>query len=462
MALTNTPASRSFLKELWLIYSQTKVLALFCLGFSAGLPFLLIFSTLSLWLREAQVDRATIGFFSWVGLTFAFKWVWAPLIDRVSIPFLTRYLGRRRGWLIIAQIVIVLSIIGMANTDPGIDLFSMVCWALALAIGASTQDVVIDAYRIEAGDLSIQAALAAAYQSGYRIAMLVSGAGTIWIASWVSIDTHYSLYSWHIAYLVMAGLAGIGLITTLIVNEPDVLLKKNELEARAIDWMNKNQHLPDFLIKPIGFFYSLILCPFSDFFTRYGRQSLLILLLISVYKIADIVMGIMANPFYYDMGFTKDQIVTVVKFYGVIMTLLGAFFGGFLIHRFGIMKVLFLGAVLACVCNFFFALFAAYNEANVFWLTVIISTDNFSGGLASSAFIAWLSGLTNVYYSASQYAIFSSIMLLIPKFIAGFSGVAVDNFGYTLFFIGSGIIGIPVLWLIYLVGKSQQGTQLNH
>ena len=434
------------------VYRKPKVLALLFLGFASGLPFMLIFSSLSFWLSEAQVNRATIGFFSWVGLSYAFKWLWAPFIDRCPLPFLSKWLGRRRGWLFFSQCCIVFFLICMSQTNPSTHLWDMALFALGLSFSSATQDIVIDAYRIDSAPENLQAAMAAAYQIGYRIAMIVAGAGVLAISAVIGSNTSYNLYGWEIAYLAMAGIFFIGIITTLIVPEPNVHTINRPLEKRAAQWLQANQNLPIFIAKPAAWAYGTILCPFADFFVRYRWHALLLLLLISTYRISDIVMGVMANPFYNDIGFTKEQIASIIKVYGVIMTLVGASIGGIFINRFGVMKILFLGAVLSIVSNAMFA-WLAHVGPDITWLSIVISADNLSGGLASSAFIAWLSSLTNVSYSATQYALFSSVMVLFPKFIAGFSGVAVNDFGYASFFIGSALIGLPVLVLIVLAAR---------
>ena len=407
------------------------------LGFSAGLPLLLVFGTLSFWLREAGIDRTTIGYLSWVGLAYAFKWVWAPLVDRLPIPLLTRWLGRRRSWLLLSQAVIMTALVLMALTDPKVALLPVVWCALAVAFGSATQDIALDAYRIESADTQRQAALAATYQTGYRMAMIWSGAGALWIAARAEVvgATGYQHGAWQIAYLAMAASMLLGVVTVLCSPEP----QRRELppSKNAADWLR-----------------SALIEPFADFLRRYGKQALLILALIGVYRISDVVMGIMANPFYVDMGYTKDEVATVTKIYGVIMTLVGAFVGGGLAMRFGVMRVLMLGAVLSAASNLLFAWLGTRGH-DVTALIFVISADNLSSGIASAAFIAYLSSLTNINYSATQYALFSSMMLLLPKALAGYSGRYVDAFGYVNFFSATALLGVPVLLLIGLALRSK-------
>jgi PAT family beta-lactamase induction signal transducer AmpG len=359
-------------------------------------------------------------------------------VDRLPIPLLTRWLGRRRSWLLLSQCVIVGALVGMALTDPQQALLPMVWCALAVAIGSATQDIALDAYRIESADLQRQAALAASYQTGYRIAMIWAGAGVLWIAARAEITpalgaAGYQHGAWQTAYLVMAASMLLGMVTVLFSPEP--LARAMPRARNAAEWLQ-----------------GALVEPFADFLRRYGRQAVLILMLIAVYRISDVVMGIMANPFYVDMGFTKDEVAAVTKIYGVIMTLVGAFVGGALAMRLGVMRVLMLGAVLSAASNLLFAWLGTRGH-DVNALVWVISADNLASGIASAAFIAYLSGLTNVNYSATQYALFSSMMLLLPKFLAGYSGAFVDAYDYPTFFIGTALLGVPVLLLVWLASR---------
>ncbi|MBT1444664.1 MFS transporter [Shewanella sp. JM162201] len=439
--------------DLLAVYRHRRVLVMLLLGFSAGLPLMLVFSTLSFWLREAGVDRAAIGYFSWIAILYAFKWLWSPLVDRMPLPIFSRLFGRRRGWMLFAQLLLIGAILGMAGSDPMENLTHLALCALLVAFASATQDIVIDAFRIDSAPEEMQAAMAAAYQIGYRSAMIVSTAGALTIAAWVAPEsTGYNLAAWQTAYSVMAGLMLIGIITTLFAKEPTVDAgKANEDEALMREKL-KARHSPR-VAAALSWVYSAVVAPFIDFFKRYGKSAFLILALISCYRISDIVMGIMANVFYVDMGFSKEEIAFLSKVYGLIMTLVGAAFGGILLARYGTMKILFLGALLVATTNLLFA-WQAMVGYDMTLLTVAISIDNFSGGIATAAFIAYLSGLTSSGYSATQYALLSSIMLLFPKFIAGFSGAWVDAYGYVNFFVSASLIGLPVLILVWLVNKT--------
>ena len=317
------------------IRDDARVRRMFFFGYSSGLPLLLVFGTLSYWLREAGIDRTTIGYISWVALAYGIKWLWAPLVDRLGLGWLRRRLGRRRSWLVLSQCVMVAGLLGMALTDPAVTLDRLVWLALLVAFASATQDIGIDAYRIESAERRLQGILAAAYSIGYRLAMITASAGVLWIAAAVDIDEDsYQHAPWMVAYAVMAGLMLIGVATTLLSPEPDVppeaaivpAAPGMRLWGRLANWLRR-----------------AVIQPFADFFRRFGWFALLILLLIGSYRISDIVLGVITNVFYQDMGFTKDEVANVSKAFGVVMTLIGAAVGGTAVYRFGIMPILFLG-----------------------------------------------------------------------------------------------------------------------
>jgi PAT family beta-lactamase induction signal transducer AmpG len=417
------------------VYLEVPTLRMFVLGFSAGLPLMLVLGTLSFWLREAGIERATIGYLSWVGLVYGFKWLWAPLVDRLPIPLLTRWMGRRRSWLLFAQLLIVGGLMGMALHDPKLALEPVVWCALLVAFGSATQDIALDALRIESADIDRQAALAAAYQTGYRLAMIWAGAGVLWIAAGAETGgtDAYQHNAWKTAYLVMAASMLVGMATVLLSKEPVQIVLPPARDLRA--WL-----------------HNTLIGPFAEFIGRYKWQAILILALISIYRISDVVMGIMANPFYVDMGYTKMEVASVSKIYGVVMTLAGAFIGGVMSMRIGVMRVLMLGAILSAGSNLLFSWLAGHGH-DVNALIFVVSADNLSSGIASAAFIAYLSSLTNINYSATQYALFSSMMLLLPKFLAGYSGTYVDKFGYANFFTATAMLGVPVVILVWFASR---------
>ena len=429
----SSPTRRSWVATLK-VYAEPASLRMLALGFSAGLPLLLVLGTLSFWLREAGINRTTIGYLSWVALAYAFKWMWSPLVDRMPLPLLTRALGRRRSWLLLSQLMIMGGLVGMALSDPLTALNPIIWCALAVAFGSATQDIALDAFRIESADADHQAALAATYQTGYRLAMIWAGAGALWLAARVQGQVEgYMQQAWQVAYLVMAASMLVGMVTVLCSREPNPAPLPPS--KGLMDWLR-----------------GALVAPFADFIRRYRWQAALVLSLIAVYRISDVVMGIMANPFYVDMGFSKDEVAAVTKVFGVVMTLLGAFVGGAMAMRWGVMRVLMLGAVLSAASNLLFAWLSTRGH-DLTGLTLVVSADNLAGGIASAAFIAYLSSLTNVQYSATQYALFSSMMLLAPKWLAGFSGAFVDAHGYVSFFQATALLGLPVLVLIALASR---------
>ena len=444
--------------ETFATYTHPRVVTLLFLGFSAGLPFLLVFSTLSAWLRQYGVSRTAIGFISWIGITYSFKFVWSPVVDRVPLPLLTRWLGRRRSWMLLAQIGIGSGLLAMSFCDPRTDLWWLVVFALIVAFSSATQDIAMDAFRIEATDQSLQGATAATYQLGYGIAVrLVAGAGALYIAEYGS---------WPIAYQSMAACALVGIVTTLIISEPEkkVAPEAAEREGKIADFAERLGHLPSWLREALVFFYGAIVCPFVDFFERYRWHALTLLAFIGLFRLSDIAMGVMANPFYIDIGFSLDQIANVTKLYGFVMQMLGAFLGGTLVFRIGAARLLAPSVILIAVSNLAFTWLAWVGQPDTLILTAAISIDNLVSGMAGTVFIAFLSGLTNAAYTATQYALFSSIMTLPGKVIAGYSGWVVDTLqagnatghkfgGYAIFFVYTTLLGVPALVLSLIVWR---------
>jgi PAT family beta-lactamase induction signal transducer AmpG len=424
------------------IYTRPRVIAMCFLGFSAGLPFLLVFSTLSAWLRDIGIDHTTIGFFSWVGITYSIKVLWAPVIDRLPLPLLTALMGKRRSWMLLAQCLIGAGLTGMAWTDPHAQVTRLALCALLVAFGSATQDITVDAWRIEAVDRTLQGAMAATYVLGYRLALLMTGAGAFYIAA---------ATSWSHAYLVMAALTGVGIVTTLVIREP-----QHRRDTRTAELESRVEHVMGVATRQsvwarlAAWFSDAVVSPFVDFFQRNGSLAVLILLLVGAYKLSDITMGVMANPFYLDLGFSKTDIASVTKVFGFFMTIAGAGLGGLLVVRYGILRPLLAGAILVASTNLLFV-WLSVSEPHLVSLAVVISADNLSGGLASSAFIAWLSSLVNQSYTATQYALFSSLMTLPAKFLGGFSGIVVDHAGYSTFFFYAGLLGLPAIVLVLLL-----------
>ncbi len=421
-------------REALTIYTRPRVIGMMFLGFSAGLPYLLVFSTLTAWLRDDGVSRSAIGFFAWVGITYSIKVLWAPVVDRLRLPGLSQ-LGQRRSWMLAGQLMIVLGLFIMPIVGTGSMLaFSLV--ALLVAFGSATQDIAIDAYRIEAVVDEYQGAMSATYIFGYRVALLVAGAGALYLAEF---------FSWTIAYQVMAAAGLVGVITVLVIAEPEKQGRQDDAESKLDQRIGQASWQ-----RFVRWFFGAVVAPFVDFFRRNGRFALVILAFIALYKMSDIAMGIMANPFYLDMGYSKAQIANVAKIYGFFMSVAGSLFCGVLVVRYGIYRPLLFGAIAVAATNLLFSVLAGLPP-ETFYLTLVISADNLSGGFATTAFVAYLSSMTNRAYTATQYALFSSLMTLPGKFVSGFSGLVVDGAGYSVFFVVSAGLGIPAIILVFVL-----------
>ncbi|HEY0916270.1 MAG TPA: MFS transporter [Solimonas sp.] len=439
-------APRGWLDSLRM-YGHPRVASMLFLGFSAGLPFLLVFSTLSAWLAQAGIERATIGMLSWVGITYSIKFFWAPVVDRLPLPGLTRLLGRRRSWMLLAQVGLACGLAGLALHDPTTQLRSMIGFALLVAFSSATQDIAIDAWRIEAAEPAMQGNMSAAYQLGYRIALIVAGAGALYLAA---------EQSWNIAYLTMAALVGVGLLTTLLIAEPEQKISRDTLlqEERVTRFIEQRRHWPASLRHAGAWFIGAVVCPFIDFFQRNGlKLGLLILCFVGLFRLTDITMGVMANPFYLSLGYTLKQIAAIAKGYGVVMSILGAFLGGLAVARWGALRALVIGGIAVILSNLCFAALAIHGQPSIEGLALVISADNLAAGLAGSAFIAYLSGLTNTAYTATQYALFSSLFTLPGKLLGGGSGWVVDQIGFTGFFLYTSALGLPALWILLQLNR---------
>ena len=481
-------------KNLSLFFTK-KTLKMFFLGFSSGLPILLVFSTLSVWLVKAGINRSTVTLFSWAGFAYAFKYLWSPIVDNYKIPYLKNF-GHRKSWLILSQSSIIFFLIFIAFLDPKNNLLLLALIVTLLAISSATQDIVIDAFRIESAPQIMQGPLSSMYIAGYRSAMIVSGAGSLWLASYFGVET-YNHATWQKVYLIMATLMFIGLSTSFLSIEPNIkrpkkLNSKNNLKFLFIILISilvliflysqlsspfaKEDIVLNFLFATIRLilcfgsayliiifaskinfvskkvFKSTYLNPILNFINKYGNFAFLILLLISLYRIADVVMGVMANIFYIEKGYNVKDIATYSKFFGVFATIFGGFLGGFFSIKFGTMKTLFFGALIAASSNLLFAWLASV-EISIKYLIYVITADNISSGFAGAAFVIYLSGLTSIKFTATQYALFTSIMLFLPKLIAGYAGSWVDLVGYESFFVITALLGVPVLFLIIWINK---------
>jgi len=416
------------------IYWERRLIIVFLMGFASGLPFLLSGATLSIWLTEEGVSLTTIGLFALVGTPYNLKFLWAPFIDRVPLPVLDNLLGRRRSWMVLIQAGLMASIIGLGlgnpHAAPGITAF----FALCVAFFSASQDIVIDAYRIDILDEDQQGAGAAMTQAGYRFGLLASGAGALYLAS--EID-------WSMVYGFMAGLVIVGFITALAapIPEGDSVIK-NLSESRE-KWL-----------------HTMVAAPFIEFFQRNNLGvALVILAFILLYKFGDAFAGVMANPFYIKIGFSKVQIANVSKIFGVFATLLGVFTGGLIGKRCGILRSLLYCGILQMLSNLMFAAQAAIGP-KVLFLFLTIGIENLSGGMGSAAFVAYLSLLCNKAHTGTQFALFTSFMAFGRTWLSAISGWVAEQTDWVTFFITSTFVAIPglllLLWMLKHLPMSEQ------
>ena len=404
------------------IYTSSESIRMVFLGFSAGLPHPLLFATLTLWLASAEVSISEITMFGWVGIIYAIKFLWAPMLDRLRLPGLTSLIGQRRSWMLLTQAIILVGLIYMSFLQPESDLIFLAYMSIIVAFASASQDVAIDAYRIEIAESKFQAVLGASYQLGYRISALTSGAGALYLASF---------YDWKLTYQIMSMFMLVGIMTVIMIPESTKPFEKNNNSG----WLKKT-----------------LIEPFAEFFKRNGYWSLFLLMFIAIYRVSDLIIGIAANPFYADLGFNLSEIATVTKVFGFTITIIGAFIGGLTVARFGISKLLIISSILLTVTNLFF-LFLNNAGPSLPALVLTISADNFALGFSGTVFIAFLSSLTSRYFTASQYALFTSVMFLPGITLSGFSGQIIESNGWSTLFIYSALLGIPSIACSLLIVK---------
>lgn len=423
--------------------SQLRVRVTLMLGFSSGLPFMLVGNTLGFWLRDGGVALSAIGVLSGVGLAYSLKFLWAPLIDKADAPLLGRWLGRRRGWMAGSQLVVVCGLAAMALLGPGHGLTSFGLLALVAAFGSATQDIVIDAWRIEsAANDDEQGLLTAAFQTGYRAALLIADALILIIAG---------LIGWSLAYALMAALMLLGLYATLRAAEPAASALKDRAPTL---WTARG-------------LYDAIAGPFIAFFREHGRWALLMLLAVALYRLPDFAMGPMANPFYKDLGFAKEMVGAIRSSVGLVASVAGIAAGGLCAVRFGFVPTLLIGAVVGPGSNLAFAAMAWHGSADVELFSAAMAIDNFSTGFAGTALVAYMSSLTSLGYTATQYALLSSFYALPGKLAKVASGGIVEALepgrglmnAYALFFTGTAVIGIPALLLCLVLTRQRARTE---
>lgn len=409
-------------------YLTPRGLMMLAFGFSSGLPFYLIFQTLSIWLREENVSRSEIGLFAWVGFAFTLKFVWAPILDRVPIPVLEKKVGRRRAWMGIAQLGVAATLVAMSFADPGANLVYVAGVAVLIAFAAATQDIAVDAWRIEAAPNAEQGMMAAMYQYGYRVGLLTSGTLALIIADQTT---------WPVAYQSMAALMLVGFAFAIF---------GPKVEA--------GRYEPPVRLPPVQAMRESVIGPFADFLKRYGMAAIVILAFIAVYRIPDFVMGFMTGPLYVDLGYDKTEIGVIRGGAGMFATMFGVFIGGLLLIRLNFFAALAIGVVTQSLTNLLYSWLSLMPADNLY-LTTAVVIDNIAYGYAGTVLIAYMSSLTNTAFTATQYALFSSFYALPGKFVGGFSGFIVDAVGYAWFFAYTALIGLPALALLYFLHRSQ-------
>ena len=432
------------------VYLDRRVITILFLGFVSGLPILLVYSTLSAWLSEAGVSKTAIGLFAFASTAYGFKFLWSPIVDRMPLPVLTRMFGQRRGWMLLAQCAVIGAMLGLGSSNPAENLWMTAFWAVILAFSSATQDIVIDAYRVEILDEDQLGAGAGNVVLGYRLGMVAAGGGALIIADQAG---------WFWAFAVMAALMLVGVVTVLLSPEPNrEHLEADERTTRTEQVVVRTQSMPRVLQEFGAWAYVAIVCPFADFMKR--PNWILILLFIAFYKYGDALLGVMANPFYIELGFTKTEIGVISKGYGVVMTIIGALLGGVMVARWGIIKALLVCGVLQGLSNLVFAL-QAYIGADLSMLTVTISVENITGGMGTAAFVAYLSSLCNVAYTATQYALVSSFMAFSRTFFASGGGWLADQVDWITYFYISTAAAIPGLLLLVWMVKLYPSEHAN-
>ncbi len=413
------------------VYGDKRMLTMVLLGFSSGFPYLLVFGTFSLWLKDAGVSLAAIGLFSLAKAPYSFKWLWSPVVDRIYLPLFGR-LGRRRGWALFAQIWLMLAIWGMAITNPAQNPVNMAIFAFLMVMASATQDIVLDAYRIESFNTREQGAGVAVFVLGYRFGTLFSGAGALFLAA---------VMSWEDVYKIMALGAVIGMIAILCAS------KEREPLRREADKTPRS-----FWEKALSFMRKSVVAPFTDFMRR--PKWLVILLFIFLYRMTDAYMAPMAYPFYDDMGFTKIEIASIIKLFGIMATIGGTLIGGVLVNRYGIIRSLLFCGILQGLTNLSFV-WQAQAGHDLTVLMTTISLDNIASGMGTAAFVAYLSSLCNKEYTATQYALLSSFMSLARDVFAATSGFLAAAVSWSSFFWLTSLMVVPSLLLLAYMVKAK-------
>lgn len=420
------------------VYRDRRVLAIAVLGFASGLPLALTGQTLQAWLTESGASLKDIGLFALVGVPYTLKFIWAPLVDRLPLPLLTRWLGRRRGWLVFAQALLMLAIAALAFSNPGQALaFTALC-AVAVAFASATQDIVIDAWRVEILEERQLAAGAAAIVFGYRIGMLVSSAGALYLAT---------AFAWPLVYLAMAAILVIGAITVLLVGEP-AAKPRGDAERRfaeAESWLSGRPHLSGATAAVMAWLYASVAGPFLQFMSRKGWIG--ILLFVMLFKLGDSLAGVLATSFYLNIGFTKTEIAEVSKLYGFAATMLGLFLGGWLMQAVGLYRALWVCGILQMGSNLLFAVLAMRGH-DLWFLALTVGVENLASGMGTAALVAYLSALCDIAYTATQYALLSSLTAVARTVLSSYAGFLAESLGWPVFFLATTVAALPGLILL--------------
>jgi len=424
------------------VYTDRRVLAMLFLGFSSGLPFGVLAEPLSSWLFQSGVSKTNIGLFALVSLPYALKFLWAPLMDRLPLPVMSRLFGRRRGWVLLTQVLLLAAILGMGTTNPVENLAMVGVFAFAVAFASASQDIVIDAYRIEILEDEKLAAGAATAVFGWRLGQVGGGAAGLVFAD---------IFPWPMVFAGMAALVLVGIIAILLNPEPAEPTSDEAvlMEQRAEDFLESKSHLPHGLAVTLAWLYSAVVCPFSEFMTR--RGWLAVLAFIMLYKFGDAVLGVMKVPFFLEMGFSNTEIAGIAKVFGFNAIIVGGFLGGLVLARMGIMRGLVVCGVLMAVSNLVFVAQAMAGH-NLTMLAVTIAVENVTTGMGTTAFVAYLSSLCNVAYTATQYALLTSLMAFSRTVMSSGAGWLADRMDWIGFFVVTTVAAVPglllLLWMI--------------
>jgi PAT family beta-lactamase induction signal transducer AmpG len=441
--MTDAPA-RTSIADTFAVYLQRRVLIVMFLGFSSGLPLALSGSTLLVWMREAGVNLGTIGLFALVGTPYTIKFLWAPLIDALDVPVLSRRFGRRRGWLLLSQFLLIAAIVLLGACDPAVSPLFVAVGALLVATASATQDIVVDAFRVESLDESEQAAGMASYVAAYRIGMLASTAGALFLVSALQGSGLSFHGAWTAGYALMAALVLIGIATTLVATEPEKSKAANAAHARE----NAQRRVTEAAVGA-----------FSEFLTR--EMAFVALTFVILYKFTDALSGAMTAPFVIDLGFSRNEYAAIIKGVGLAATLIGGFAGGFLARAYSLPMSLLIGGLLQGAANLTFSWQAVVGH-DIAWLTVAIITENFTSAIGTVVFVAYLSALCrNPLHTATQYALLTALAAVGRTYLSSGAGFIAAAAGWAWFFVICAFAGAPALILLAWLQKRRHFDDLE-